>query len=124
MPLQYDIIKERVRLNDGLHDRPTWHIRPMLFGDGKIAEYLPGNNCVPIYKGAILIVKLWHRIYHRGIFMFDLLQVVSVRLPQESGRQRGYGYAEFPDKASLIEALGMNDEVCFMSNFKSKIEIR
>jgi RNA recognition motif-containing protein len=37
--------------------------------------------------------------------------VKKVRLPNDQGRYKGFGYAEFEDKASLIEALGFNDEV-------------
>ena len=55
-----------------------------------------------------------------------MLQVVNVRLPTEQGRLRGFGYVEFEDKQSLIDALGLNDEVryysrsdlCFKIDFK------
>lgn len=39
------------------------------------------------------------------------LQCVNVRLPQELGRMKGFGYAEFVDRATLIEALTLNDSV-------------
>lgn len=47
------------------------------------------------------------------------LQVKSVKLPREggdTGRLKGFGYAEFEDRESLLQALNMNDEVriaCF-----------
>lgn len=52
--------------------------------------------------------------------------MVNVRLPTEQGRLRGFGYVEFEDKQSLIDALGLNDEVryynrsdlCFKIDFK------
>lgn len=42
-----------------------------------------------------------------------VLQITDVRLPQDSGggRPKGFGYAEFADKESLVEALKMNNEV-------------
>lgn len=47
------------------------------------------------------------------IKFFRNLKVSSVRLPRESGdrgRMRGFGYAEFPDRSTLLEALGYNNE--------------
>jgi len=37
-------------------------------------------------------------------------QIVNVRLPEENGRFKGFGYVEFADKLSLIEALKLNEE--------------
>ena len=37
-------------------------------------------------------------------------QVIDVRLPTVDGRQRGFAYAEFGDRQSLIEALAMNGD--------------
>ena len=37
--------------------------------------------------------------------------MIDVSLPQNDGRQKGFGYAEFEDRESLIEALSMTDEV-------------
>lgn len=37
--------------------------------------------------------------------------MVNVRLPTDQGRLRGFGYVEFEDRQSLIDALGLNDEV-------------
>ena len=40
------------------------------------------------------------------------LQITEVRLPQDSnGRPKGFGYAEFEDKESLLAALILNNEV-------------
>lgn len=47
------------------------------------------------------------------IKFFRNLTVSSVRLPRESGdkgRMRGFGYAEFPDRSTLLEALSYNNE--------------
>ncbi|KAK2146253.1 hypothetical protein LSH36_622g01000 [Paralvinella palmiformis] len=44
-------------------------------------------------------------------YFFNKLRVIDVSLPQNDGRQKGFGYAEFEDRESLIEALSMTDEV-------------
>ncbi|XP_060077295.1 eukaryotic translation initiation factor 4B-like isoform X3 [Ylistrum balloti] len=41
---------------------------------------------------------------------FQKLNVVNVRLPNDGGRLRGFGYVEFADRQSLIDALAMNEE--------------
>uniref|UniRef100_F6RZE8 RRM domain-containing protein n=1 Tax=Ciona intestinalis TaxID=7719 RepID=F6RZE8_CIOIN len=41
---------------------------------------------------------------------FKDIPMTNVRLQEENGRFRGYGYVQFPDKQSLIQALQMNDE--------------
>lgn len=42
----------------------------------------------------------------------NTLQITEVRLPQDSnGRPKGFGYAEFEDKESLLAALVLNNEV-------------
>ena len=44
--------------------------------------------------------------------LLNTLQITEVRLPQDSnGRPKGFGYAEFEDKESLIAALVLNNEV-------------
>lgn len=40
-----------------------------------------------------------------------MLQVRGVRLPQENGRLRGFGYVEFADKQMLLDSLLMNEDV-------------
>ncbi|ESO86838.1 hypothetical protein LOTGIDRAFT_128337, partial [Lottia gigantea] len=52
---------------------------------------------------------------------FDKLKFNNVRLPNEGGRLRGFGYVEFDDRESLIEALTMN-EAMFM-NRKIRIDL-
>lgn len=37
-----------------------------------------------------------------------------MRLPNENGRQRGFGYVEFETRTALIEALALNESVCIM----------
>ncbi|XP_015120190.1 eukaryotic translation initiation factor 4B [Diachasma alloeum] len=40
---------------------------------------------------------------------FAEMQVTNVRLPKDSTKPRGYGYVEFDDRASLIEALNLSN---------------
>ena len=46
---------------------------------------------------------------------FSELKIKGVRLPRdgdaETGRLKGFGYADFEDRASLVEALAMNDHL-------------
>ncbi|RWS25308.1 Eukaryotic translation initiation factor 4B-like protein [Leptotrombidium deliense] len=44
------------------------------------------------------------------ISFFKKLRVKGVQLPREGGRLRGFGYAEFEDRSSLIDALNLNSE--------------
>ncbi|CAH1774709.1 unnamed protein product, partial [Owenia fusiformis] len=41
---------------------------------------------------------------------FEGLKIVNVRIPNEGGRPKGFGYTEFEDKESLINALSLNEE--------------
>ena len=42
-----------------------------------------------------------------------------MRLPQDSnGRLKGFGYAEFVDKESLVAALILNNEVIFLTSLQ------
>jgi len=43
--------------------------------------------------------------------------VTSVRLPSESGRAKGFGYAEFEDRQSLLDALTYSEAVSFQNVF-------
>ena len=56
---------------------------------------------------------------------FDALNVKNIRLlregDSESGRLRGFGYADFEDRQSLIDALGMNDHI--LKNRKIRINL-
>lgn len=40
-----------------------------------------------------------------------LLQILNLRLPRESDRLKGYGYVDFEDRESLINAMNMPDLV-------------
>jgi len=42
-----------------------------------------------------------------------LLQITSVRLPSDGGRAKGFGYAEFEDRQSLLDALTFSEAVSF-----------
>ena len=56
------------------------------------------------------------------IFM-SCSQIKGVRLPRDgegdSGRLKGFGYADFEDRESLVEALGMNEHL--LKNRKLKV---
>lgn len=56
---------------------------------------------------------------------FDKLKITNVRLLRdgdpETGRLKGYGYADFGDRDSLVEALSMNDHL--LKNRKIRIDI-
>ncbi|XP_071152737.1 eukaryotic translation initiation factor 4B-like isoform X2 [Mytilus edulis] len=41
---------------------------------------------------------------------FKKLNVLNVRLPEDRGRLRGFGYVEFADRQNLLDALNMNEE--------------
>lgn len=49
---------------------------------------------------------------------FVKLQVNDVRLVRDQGRMKGYGYVEFGDKQSLVDALGLNGETFLMRKIK------
>lgn len=51
-----------------------------------------------------------------AVFLF-FLQVVNVRLPEDRGRLRGFGYVEFTDRQNLLDALNMNEEVGINLNY-------
>ncbi|XP_052804881.1 eukaryotic translation initiation factor 4B-like isoform X2 [Mya arenaria] len=42
---------------------------------------------------------------------FEQLDPDNVRLPDDNGRMRGFGYVQFKTRQGLIDALGMNEEV-------------
>ena len=44
-----------------------------------------------------------------------------MRLPEENGRFKGYGYVQFGDRQSLIKALEMNDETLQKRNIRIDI---
>ena len=56
---------------------------------------------------------------------FSKLKIKSVRLPRdgdaETGRLKGFGYADFEDRDSLVEALSMND--LLLKNRKVRIDL-
>ena len=56
---------------------------------------------------------------------FIFLQIKSVRLPREgdaeTGRLKGFGYADFEDRDSLVEALGMTDRT--IMNRKVRVDL-
>ena len=46
---------------------------------------------------------------------------MNVRLPEENGRFKGFGYVQFEDRQSLIKALQMNEETLQKRNIKIDI---
>ena len=62
------------------------------------------------------VTKMWpHYLY--------ILQVSNIRLPTHKGRMKGYGYAEFEDRQSLVDALTLNDTVSWGSLVSLAAEI-
>lgn len=54
--------------------------------------------------------KLKVNFFLQTIVLTRLPQIIDVHVPHTNGRQRGFAYAEFPDRQLLIEALAMNGE--------------
>merc|ERR1712156_573619 len=56
---------------------------------------------------------------------FGKLKIKGVRLPRdgdaETGRLKGFGYADFEDRESLVEALNMNDQL--LQNRKIRVDL-
>ena len=56
---------------------------------------------------------------------FSKLRIKGVRLPRDgdadSGRLKGFGYADFEDRESLIEALTMNEQL--LKNRKLRVDL-
>merc|ERR1711899_100839 len=56
---------------------------------------------------------------------FSKLKIKGVRLPRdgdaETGRLKGFGYADFEDRESLVEALNMNDHL--LQNRKLRVDL-
>jgi translation initiation factor 4B len=59
------------------------------------------------------------------IRFFKRLKIKGVRLPREgdaeTGRLKGFGYADFEDRDSLVEAISMNDQL--LKNRKVRIDL-
>ena len=53
--------------------------------------------------------QLWAMINKSAIFFNS--QVANMRLPKDSTKLRGYGYVDFEDRQSLIDALSMANSV-------------
>lgn len=43
--------------------------------------------------------------------MFSVSQISNMRLPKDANKIKGYGYVEFEDRQSLIDALSMTNTV-------------
>lgn len=76
------------------------------------------NHVMYLLKLTQILISVSHVSHSR---VFFVIQITEVRLPQDSnGRLKGFGYAEFVDKESLVAALTLNNEVIFL-NFFAKI---
>ena len=53
---------------------------------------------------------------------FKDLKVETVRLPNDHGRPKGYGYVDFVDRESLIAALGKNEQPLNNRQLKVSLE--
>ena len=63
-----------------------------------------------------ILISVSHVSHSR---VFCVIQITEVRLPQDSnGRLKGFGYAEFVDKESLVAALTLNNEVIFLTSLQ------
>ena len=58
-------------------------------------------------------------VFFQVMSFFSKLKIKGVRLPRdgdaETGRLKGFGYADFEDRESLVEALNMNDHLLQVS---------
>ena len=63
--------------------------------------------------GQYILDLCWNNIIFAYYYMLFVLfcKVVKVRLPEDNGRFRGFGYVEFENRQGLIDALALNDEV-------------
>lgn len=71
-------------------------------------------SCIPSSLPHILHPSLPCILYFPPSHTPYVHQVVSVRLPMESGtsRMRGFGYAELESVTALVDALSLSGEVC------------
>lgn len=66
------------------------------------------------YENKIILLFLYKliTIYFMYYFMYYLFaQISNMRLPKDANKIRGYGYVEFEDRQSLIDALSMTNTV-------------
>jgi len=62
------------------------------------------------YENKIILLFLYKLI--TIYFMYYLFaQISNMRLPKDANKIRGYGYVEFEDRQSLIDALSMTNTV-------------
>ncbi|ELT99249.1 hypothetical protein CAPTEDRAFT_221548 [Capitella teleta] len=52
---------------------------------------------------------------------FHGFTIVNIRLPEENGRMKGFGYVEFEDRQMLVDALNLNDSM--LKNRKVRIDL-
>ncbi|XP_067687671.1 eukaryotic translation initiation factor 4B-like isoform X2 [Haliotis asinina] len=70
-------------------------------------EKIPNNPPFTAFIGNLAYEASEDRIHE----FFKNQKVANVRLPTDQGRLRGFGYVEFEDRESLIDALTLNDSV-------------
>lgn len=74
-------------------------------GPGVDEENIPTN---PPYVAYISNLP-YDSIEEDLIEFFDGMEILTVRLPKDSSKPKGYGYVEFVDRQSLIDALSMSN---------------
>ncbi|XP_048238555.1 eukaryotic translation initiation factor 4B-like isoform X1 [Haliotis rufescens] len=70
-------------------------------------EKIPNSPPYTAFIGNLAYEASEDRIHE----FFKNQKVANVRLPTDQGRLRGFGYVEFEDRESLIDALTLNDSV-------------
>ncbi|XP_046563643.1 eukaryotic translation initiation factor 4B-like isoform X2 [Haliotis rubra] len=70
-------------------------------------EKIPNSPPFTAFIGNLAYEASEDRIHE----FFKNQKVANVRLPTDQGRLRGFGYVEFEDRESLIDALTLNDSV-------------
>jgi translation initiation factor 4B len=80
--------------------------------DSRPAVAIPSSPPFILYMG-----NLDFEITDRDIEMlFGDLLIKNVRIIRDlSGKPKGFGYVEFEDQKSLVEALKLSNQVCFKS---------
>jgi RNA recognition motif-containing protein len=76
------------------------------------------HNIINIKSYCILIVhfdkeiKIHYFIFYKSVTNYAFsMQISSMRLPKDANKIKGYGYVEFEDRQSLIDALSMTNTV-------------
>ncbi len=64
-----------------------------------------------LFSSQLLFIFFFDFVLKFTHFFQQLIKIIDVRLPQQNGRARGFAYAEFNDRQSLIDALTYNGDM-------------